>query len=925
MSRLGKGAPGGAVGIMPMLSLLLLWPAMQSRAQELVWDRAILGEQPSVAKIARRPFEPARVAVQADRMAVPVWRNFSEREQASVVMYEADATLAWRRDMPPPCNHSISHSPGVAVAFASDGDVFVAVATEAYYSGGAYPAFACVARLEAGSGQVRWIQVFTPDDPLRGVRALVGLSVDRNDDVVAVGSTREPQGREDGWVVKLSGIDGTPLWSYRDVASASFGSSAWATDVAVAEDGAAFVVVRRRDDMGLPGITSSGVRLLKLSADGALLWQQHRDAGSLADPALALALRGDDTLLWAWAGREARLELLRAENGVPLWQRGMRPERARVVLAAPPADIFVGGYDVERTPGERGEVLARISPADGSDLWSVPVDDPAPNPSWADVLQVSQLATSLDGDVLVEAVDTRAFADSGVTPFRSIVSFSRIDGSKRWRRDLTGSSVMDRASFLRAPEDHWGRGVLGVLDCWDPWWDFSPCGIRLDRFDLQTGASAGTTVDPQLAEANVRAVQGLHRFNTWNPRHDWAWLAGSDPGPVLLGASGYSQLNAMRASAANGGNAWTAGRRDTFGGMLPMEIALAAGADVVVLGADTEHQFLTRLSGATGEAMWRTVNEPLGSPGEQHLATISTDPRGNVLHAWVASDNDIHVASHDGPSGVRRWHRRFPGAGSFVRIATDGAGNALVAAMGASGGSATLNKLNGSDGSVAWVREFHGSDVAIGAMAVAPDGDVLLLGDREQVADRHVLFAERLRAGDGAVAWSRNALEGSSPRAYASAAVLAGGRFLVGAAGGGCWGVECGRASSWVVASLDPADGDVHWLRNVAPGDTMGRVSALGTAQGMVLVGGSCKEENPCAAGLSPVDGSTSWMIGPTGAPSVLSDARGYPSLLVMTGSGELLIGASLGFPGPGADIEGWHLVKMRVPVPEAIFASGFQ
>jgi hypothetical protein len=475
-------------------------------------------------------------------------------------------------------------------------------------------------------------------------------------------------------------------------------------------------------------------------------------------------------------------------------------------------------------------------------------------------------------------------------------------------------------------EDHSGRGVLGFLDCWDPW-DFSPCGIRLDLFDLHSGTSLRTSVDPQLAEANVRVEQGLQRFDSWNPRRNWAWLAGSDPGPVLLGASGYSQLNAMRASVVRPDNVWTVGRRDTFGGMLPVEIAPAAGGDVVVLGTDTEHQFLTRLSGATGDVVWRVASEPLGSPGGQHLATISSDPRGNVLHAWIASDNDIHVASHDGQSGARRWHRRFPGAGSFVRIATDGTGNVFVAAMGNSGGSATLSKLNGSDGSVAWVREFHGSDVAIGAMAVASNGDVLLLGDHEQVADRHTLFAQRLRASDGAPVWSRDAFEGLSSRAYASTAVLTGdNRFLMGAAGGaGCRNVECGRASNWVVASIDASDGDVHWVRNIAPGDSMGRASALTMAQGMVLVGGSSRDGSPCAAGLSPIDGSTSWMIGPSGAPSALRDARGYPSLLVMAGSGELLIGGSLSFPGPRAEIEGWHLVNVRVPVPDAIFASAFQ
>lgn len=925
MSGLGKGAPVGAAGIIPMLALLFLWPAMQSRAQELVWDRAILGEQPSVAKISRRAFESAKVAVRGDRTAVPVWRNFSEHRYASVIMYEDGATPAWRRDMPPPCNR-ISGSPGVAVAFAGDGDVFVAVATDAYYSGGAHPAVACVARLEGGSGQVRWMHVFTPDDPLRGRRALLALSVDRNDDVVAVGSTRGPQEREDGWVVKLSGINGTPLWSYRDVASAGFRSWAWATDVAVAEDGAAFVVVRREDDTGLPGITSSGLRLVKLSVDGTPLWQQHRDTTSLTAPALALALRGSDTLLWAWAGREARLELLRTDNGLPLWQRGMLPERARVVLAAPPADIFVAGYDMARPLGERNEVLTRISPANGSDLWSVLVDDSPPIPSRPEVLQTSQLATSEGGDILVEAVDARAFADAGVEPFRSIIGLSRVDGGTQWRRDLTGSSVLDRASFLRALEDHSERGVLGILDCWDPW-DSSPCGIRLDLFDLHSGTSLGASVDPQLAGANVRAEQGLQRFDSWNPRLNWAWLAGRDPGPVLLGASGYTQLNAMRASVANSGNVWTTGRRDTFGGMLPVEIAPAGGSDVVVLGADTEHQFLTRLSGATGDTVWRTASEPLAEPGRLHLATICADPRGNVLHAWIGSANDIHVASHDGPSGVRRWHRRFPGAGTFVRISTDAAGNVLMAAMGNSSGSATLNKLSGSDGSVAWVREFHGSDVAIGAMAVASNGDVLLLGDLERAADRHALFAQRLRASDGALVWSRNAFEGLSSRAYASAAVLTGDdRFLIGAASGaGCRNVDCGTASNWVVASLDANDGDMHWLSNVGPGGTVDRVSALATAQGMVLVGGSCRDGNPCAAGLSPMDGSTSWMIGTSGAPSVLGDARGFPSLLVMTGSGELLIGGSLSFPGPGSEIEGWHLVNVRVPVPDAIFASGFQ
>lgn len=214
-----------------------------------------------------------------------------------------------------------------------------------------------VARLDAGSGAVRWQDLRT-DLPVGGV---IAMGPDGNP-VVAGPAVRAIA------VTKYSGADGTILWR-REIPPATAGAN-WQAARAIAVDASGAIVVRA--DQSSPSGRSF---LVKLRADGAPAWQRE-DAG-----AFALSPDGDVFFVGPVLPGEApgwAIARARGADGTVAWRRHQAEQGAvgLVLAVAPDGDVVASGVLRQAgTPIGTGVAptttsrTLKIAAADGSVRW----------------------------------------------------------------------------------------------------------------------------------------------------------------------------------------------------------------------------------------------------------------------------------------------------------------------------------------------------------------------------------------------------------------------------------------------------------------------------------------------------------------------------------------------------------------------------
>jgi len=188
---------------------------------------------------------------------------------------------------------------------------------------------------------------------------------------------------------------------------------------------------------------------------------------------------------------------------------------------------------------------------------------------------------------------------------------------------------------------------------------------------------------------------------------------------------------------------------------LPAALALRADGDVV----EVSDAGLRRLAGSTGAVLW---DAPVAwAPGSGDF-DIEIDPAGDA----VAASGRLLVKISD-RVGAPAWQQTVVGLeGFFGRIddlATDSAGDVLVAAHGAGAGFDTdfvAVKLGGATGEELWRHVVEGPD-ASGANAIAADraGDVVVTGTALEGGTFLRSWVVKLAGVTGGPRWERR-LEG---------------------------------------------------------------------------------------------------------------------------------------------------------------------
>lgn len=278
---------------------------------------------------------------------------------------------------------------GEAVGCDTSGDVFVAGSTEGNLggTGSSGGSDAYLAKRAGLDGSLLWTRQFGTSV----YDVALSLAVDGAGDVLVAGDTDGDlsgagAGGRDAYVVKLSGVDGSNLWTRQ------FGTSAGEQTTSVAVDPQGDVLVAGRTFGNLGGTGNAGAYdgyACKLSGvDGSVIWTVQFGTGALDD---AFSIASDSNGNAVVAGRtqgamaggsnagsyDAFVLRLAAADGQVLWIRQFGTaalDDATSVTVDAADDVLVAG----RTNGNLGGgslgtsdgFVRKLASADGSEIWT---------------------------------------------------------------------------------------------------------------------------------------------------------------------------------------------------------------------------------------------------------------------------------------------------------------------------------------------------------------------------------------------------------------------------------------------------------------------------------------------------------------------------------------------------------------------------
>ena len=225
----------------------------------------------------------------------------------------------------------------------------------------------------------------------------------------------------------------------------------------------------------------------------------------------------------------------------------------------------------------------------------------------------------------------------------------------------------------------------------------------------------------------------------------------------FVGSGGIEHQYVARISGATGAVMWEATdvpgvTTENFGA----DIVVDAAGNAIVLGAGGGRAVVTKYSGDTGAVLWSMQPGP-DVPNFQHPIGIEKDRDGNVVGITYFGDVPLGNTGSllfklDGATGARIWATPLSyssnGApfGQIQAFTLDGLGKPTLV-------GSEVAKFSAVDGTLNWKRALltDGTPSFAFGVATAGNGDILVTGT--QGADEQLVTTARLRSRDGATVW----------------------------------------------------------------------------------------------------------------------------------------------------------------------------
>ncbi len=381
-------------------------------------------------------------------------------------------------------------------------------------------------------------------------------------------------------------------------------------------------------------------------------------AGNVLAAGRVKAAGGDDGIVAKLAGF----------LGNEMWQRTVagtaaNVDQLRAVTHDASDDVVVAGQVTNL--GTNGDaVLAKYEP-DGTLVWHVEIDGGAN-------AEDDALAVALDGsgDVVVVGQVTPANA---TTPQFSVLRRAAADGTHVWRTDLAGTPALGRAVVVS------GNDVYAAGD-----------------------------IDGKIVAVKISDASGVQQWRTDVPRATTQGDVGraiaigggrvAVAGRMVTDATG-NDFAVVAFDAATGAVLWThlidgsatdmADNDDAFG------VAIDAAGDVVAVGrlsdaTQGDNLFLVKLTGATGDEVWRTVVNGNNDNADDGQA-VALDAAGDALVVGSVRNRgrgrDMFVGKFANGTGEEQWSFTLNGTASMADIGS-------VIALSAEGDAVAAGRIN---------------------------------------------------------------------------------------------------------------------------------------------------------------------------------------------------------------------------------------
>lgn len=865
-------------------------------AQNLVWQSQVTTQVPAGAGVSMPNAAFGSPSLAPSVAVVTVETGLDDEYQYRAIAIDpANGFELWSTDLGAACG--TENSAYSLVVPLPDGDVIIA----AQAVDQVIPflvTFTCIMRLSGSDGEVVW------SSPQRaaGIKLnLYAVQLDKGGQIIATGRKGT-----DAILMRLDAASGSTLWQHQIPADS--GSSLRGIAAVSGSNDTTVIHLLSQPSAGADTLKLVGIS----TASGSERWSLSQCPGGTyvayqsSPNDVRLRMLADNSVEFVSQCvvdqiRTVEMGRINALTGVPVWQRTVTDSSLYRAVVDVDGYLYAEG---KLTIDTLAVDLARLSPVDGSLMWSL-AQTPLPPPMEPYLSRrIVAEGAYLHSLELINELDYVRIA--------SIATYAAATGTLlgRYNVDLPPSENIVPRTFNIAAFGN-GEILIGAT---------SGQNRRVGSRLFETRLQALTGVASWLQQTPIMASHPLIPVEAYRSTRQMVWNDKGSAG-VLLAGSGVNPNNYIypriaKLSAQDGRVLWQWEPDKRVRGNIAAALSDAQG-DVIIAGSngwDDPTMLLAKLDGGSGAQVWESLSAP------QRPALDAALAADGAIMLLLGREEDVN--------------------GATMRVA----------------------RYSASNGSEVWsVPMPEGEDQEIGQqrIALAADGSVLATSNFAN-ADYSVTGAQvaRFRASDGVLQWRRK-LPGVAGSTTALLLPLANGDLAVGTGNivwrinGATGGIEWQKTlsfSPWSivldtqgqlitagtsanhrnVTRLNASNGVILWSRELPFVDATSYselASALSlSSDGDILVAGGDGNGNDrtLLAKLRTIDGATLWELATTATTTRASSQQpagsySYPVAVLESPDRNIYFSGLV-----ERDSTSWALSRVTGSFADGIFASGF-
>ncbi len=679
------------------MSLVAFNAPLPADAQNLVWQSQVTTQVPAGADVSMANAALGNPSVSPAVALVTVETGVDDRYQYRAIATDPDnGSEVWSTDLGPACG--TRESDYSLVVPLPGGDVIIS-AQGANDVSSSLVTFTCIMRLSGTDGEVVW---FSPQRAA-GIRLdLYAVQIDKGGQIIATGRKGI-----DAIVMRLDAASGSTIWE-RQIPADS-GSSLRGIAAVSGSNDTTVIHLLSQSSIGPNTLKLAGIS----TASGSNRWSMSQCPGGTyvayqsSSNDIRLRMLADNSVEFVSQCvvdqiRTVEMGRINALTGIPVWQRTVTDSSLYRAVVDVDGYLYAEG---KLTIDTLAVDVARISPVDGSLMWSLPQTPLPPSPPTEPYLSRRIVASG----AYLHALELDEFY--GYVKTASLATYAASDGTLlgRYSVDLPPNEYTLPGTFNIAAFGN-GEVLIGTASGRNRY-----VGLRLSETRLQglTGVTSWSQQTPIMASHPLIPVEA------YRSTRQMVWNGKGSPGILLAGTGvnpeNYHYPRIAKLSAQDGRVLWQWEPDKRVDGNIAAALSDAQG-DVIIAGSngwDDPTMLLAKLDGGSGAQVWESLSAPqrpaldaaLGADGAILLLLGSeegsTEPSMQVARYSASNGNEIWSVPM--PEG---WDQQI--GQQRIAVAVDGSVLATGAFANAdhSESGPQVARFRASDGALQWRRKL---------------------------------------------------------------------------------------------------------------------------------------------------------------------------------------------------------------------------